>query len=153
MTIPSTSLLHPQRSQENSNRLSRQIPIFLAVGISSVLVDYLGYLMLPELRTQVSIAKGLSYCMGMLVGFFGNRAFTFRARGSALNQAPLFVGLYFLTLIVNIGANSFMNYAFHSRMLAFLVATGITTIANFLGMKFFAFREPREKVEGHRVAR
>jgi len=142
MNTRATNCSNSCGSDKISIPLSRQIPIFLVVGTLSVIVDYIAFVGLLELIADSRISKGLSYCIGMLVGFFGNRAFTFQVRGSAWRHATSYAGLYSLTLIANIGTNSIVNSILHLQTLAFLLATGVSTIANFLGMKFFAFREP-----------
>ena len=138
-----TNYSNPGGSDKISIPLSRQIPIFLVVGTLSVMVDYIAFVSLLELNADSRVSKGLSYCIGMIVGFFGNRAFTFRASGSAWRHATSYAGLYSLTLLANIGTHSMVNSLFHLQTPAFLIATGVSTIANFLGMKFFAFRESR----------
>jgi len=143
MNTQATNCSNPCGSDKISIPLSRQIPIFLVVGTLSVIVDYTAFVSLLEFKADSRVSKGLSYCIGMLVGFFGNRAFTFQVRGSAWRHATSYAGLYSLTLLANIGTHAIVSSIFHLQTLAFLIATGVSTIANFLGMKFFAFREPR----------
>jgi len=146
MNAQATNCPSPGDSEKIAVRLSRQLSLFLVVGTLSVMVDYVAFISLLELKTDSRISKGLSYILGMVVGFVGNRVFTFQARGSVWRHATFYAGLYSLTLLANIGTNALVNSIFHLQTLAFLTATGVSTIANFLGLKFFAFREPQNEL-------
>ena len=58
----------------------RQLSWFLVVGVASVATDLIVYRILANLAgLPLDIAKGLSYWAGVVIGFFGNKWWTFRS--------------------------------------------------------------------------
>jgi putative flippase GtrA len=122
----------------------RQIARFLVVGGASVAVD-LGFYALLTAVTPLAwgLSKGLSYSAGVVVGFFGNKFWTFESPRRSAAEAAMYLLLYAGTLLLNIVCNQLALSALgpEYKLIAFLFATGVTTIANFVGMKFVAFRQ------------
>ncbi|MCY9561263.1 GtrA family protein, partial [Paenibacillus apiarius] len=56
-----------------------------------------------------------------------------------------YIILYSGTAITNILVNHLVLYILAMEGLAFLCATGVSTVLNFLGQKFFVFNNKREK--------
>lgn len=114
---------------------------FLLAGFSAVGTDWLGYVVLVQLGAPPSWAKATSFVLGAVVSFCINRAFTFHAREGALTrQAGAFAVLYAVTLGLNVAVNALALRLDLGRGVAFFLATGSSTVANFLGMKFLVFR-------------
>lgn len=136
----------------------KQIRRFLVIGVLSVLVDLTVYLLLNRFGLQTHLAKGISYVSGMVVGFVGNKFWTFESARRSAAEPLTYLLLYATTLMVNVAANAVVLSLFAdllppfwNRALAFLVATGVTTVLNFLGMRFVTFfggvRDRRERAE------
>ena len=126
---------------------ARHIRRFLVVGGLSVGVDLAIYAGLSSLGLCVPLAKGISYVCGMGLGFVLNKTWTFQSRHDARSEAILYACLYVATLGINVLANQLLLAVLGSRIspgwagsAAFLVATGLTTVLNYLGMRFVAFR-------------
>ncbi len=125
----------------------KQIRRFLVIGVASVLIDLIAYLLLTRFGWDTHLAKGISYVAGMIFGFIGNKFWTFQSELRSVPEPIIYVVLYTLTLGVNVGVNA-ASLAIFSGLLppvwnkgfAFLAATGITTVLNFLGMRFVTFR-------------
>jgi putative flippase GtrA len=125
-------------AQENK----RQIMRFLVVGFVSVAVDLACYMFLGTiLFFATSLAKGLSYIAGMAVGFVGNKYWTFGSARRNASEPVTYVVLYVVTLAVNIGVNSAVLGITGWKAPAFLLATVVTTVLNFLGMRLITFRD------------
>jgi putative flippase GtrA len=126
-------------TQENK----RQIVRFLVVGLVSVAVDLACYMFLGTiLFFATSVAKGISYLAGMAVGFVGNKYWTFGSTRRSASEPVTYVVLYIVTLAVNIGVNSaVLGMTGGWTVPAFLLATGVTTVLNFLGMRLVTFRD------------
>ena len=140
---------------------SKQIRRFLVIGGLSVLTDLAVYMVLVRIGGSSHPAKATSYVSGMIVGFIGNKLWTFESARRSAGEPIAYVLLYFFTLVVNVLVNGACLAAFATRLphptdrgLAFLVATGLTTILNFLGMRLVTFRsgiaERRSRVQGSR---
>ena len=116
---------------------------FLVMGSASVLTDFGVYWLLGT-RAGFSreFGKGLSYLSGVLIGFVGNKYWTFESRRKSWTEPASYLAIYAITLLVNIGVNRLaLTWLGADKTLdAFLVATGITTVLNFLGMRFITFR-------------
>lgn len=124
-------------------QVSTQILRFLVIGGSSVAIDGICYALITYFTgVSADVAKGLSYVCGMLFGFWGNKLWTFESKERSATEPLLYVLIYATTLGINIGINrlvlSLAGDEF--RLVGFVLATGTTTVANFIGMKFLAFR-------------
>src|SRR5215471_16694432 len=128
--------------RENRRQLSR----FLVVGVASVATDLAVYRLLVSMAgLPLDVAKGLSYWAGVVVGFFGNKWWTFRSSRRSWAEPFSYAALYAVTMLVNIACNRGVLAALGSNWvampIAFLFATGVTTVLNFLGMRLFTFRK------------
>jgi putative flippase GtrA len=127
--------------------IGKQLRRFLVIGVLSVLTDLSVYVVLTRLGLSLHVAKGISYVAGMLLGFAGNKLWTFECRRPSLQEPLWYAAVYATTLAVNVAVNGVtIGLAAGligqrlSAGLAFFVATGVTTVLNFLGMRFLAFR-------------
>jgi putative flippase GtrA len=121
---------------------------FLVVGGLSVATDLAVYTVLLLTALPVPVAKGLAYLAGMLLGFFLNKAWTFASQRGYAGEALTYVTLYLLSLAINIAVNEAAIALLDghvvptlARGLAFLAATGTTTVLNYLGMRYITFRK------------
>ena len=124
--------------------IKRELLIFLIVGSLTVLVDFLTYRGLMAIfATPTATAKGIGFVTGTIFAYFANRFWTFGHRTHARSSIARFALLYAVTLGINIGVNatslSLLDNMPHKLQLAFLLATGVSAVLNFLGMKFFVF--------------
>lgn len=142
----------PNNSNENSSpKVSRQILRFLVIGGSSVAIDGVCYALITSLSgLSPDIAKGISYVCGMLFGFWGNKLWTFESTKRSVSEPVFYVLIYACTLGLNVGINRavLLLAGDEFRLLGFFLATGTTTVANFVGMKFLAFREHTPASQG-----
>ncbi len=126
----------------------RHVGRFLVVGVVSVGIDLACYTALLAMGLSTPYAKGAGYLAGMTLGFVLNKNWTFGSRRAAGGEVASYVLLYAVTFVVNIAVNSGMlvvTACFLSghwpSIAAFLAATGLTTIINFLGLRFITFRK------------
>ncbi|HBE67569.1 MAG TPA: GtrA family protein [Planctomycetaceae bacterium] len=126
-------------------RSTNQIQRFIVVGILAVLTDLSTYFLLGNVMTA-GCAKAIAYLAGMVVGFLGNKYWTFQSRRASIREPITYIALYAATLGCNVIANAVMLSALSganetaAKLIAFVVATGISTVLNFLGMRFVTFR-------------
>jgi len=125
--------------------IKRELIIFLIVGASTVLVDFMTYRGLFQFQVlEVSMAKATGFLVGTLFAYFANRFWTFGHKSHAPGSAWRFSALYSSTLGANVLINAvalklLADTAF-AFQLAFLFATGVSASLNFLGMKLFVFK-------------
>ena len=91
-------------------------------------------------------ANGFAYLAGMGYGFFANRKWAFQDSELITGtKIARYIAMYTLTLFVNVSVNSivfdFIRGVHGDMLVAFLVAIFITTILNFIGLKYWVFRK------------
>lgn len=125
--------------------IKRELMIFLIVGLLTVLIDFISYRGLIWLHwLNVDLAKGAGFIIGTCFAYFANRLWTFGHKNHAPGSMWRFVLLYAMTLSVNVCVNFLALYIFNQFsqvvLIAFLLATGISAMLNFFGMKWFVFK-------------
>lgn len=117
-----------------------QLKRFAVAGGCAVVTDASSYnLLLPFVSTP--LAKGTSFVLGSCVAFVANKYWTFRSSDSSIREIPLFVLLYGSTLGANVATNHAVLHVLPgAKIVGFLVATGVSTILNFVGQRFIVFR-------------
>lgn len=126
------------------NFFHSELSRFLVVGFTTVGVDYLSYQLFLTLNLPVSLAKSFGFIAGTVFAYFANRVWTFSASTPAKNSVVRFSVIYASTLLLNVAVNSLAlhlltDFSF-AVQIAFVIATGASATANFLGMKFYVFR-------------
>ncbi len=134
------------KSEAKSKAQVAELGRFLVVGLSAVATDYMVYVLLGRFL-PTAVAKAASFAAGAVLSFVLNRLFVFRAKekGKVTTQVGAFVLLYATSLLLNMGVNAAALALGLPRGLAWLLATGTSTVANFLGMKFIVFAETKNK--------
>jgi len=135
--------------------LRRQFSIFLVVGFSTVVVDYITYrLLLTREIFGLDTAKTVSFLVGTLYAYFANRYWTFSSSASVINSVGRFIVLYSVTLFANVAVNSsslkiMQTIPYFSNQylitISFMVSTAVSASLNFFGMKFWVF-QPSTKI-------
>ena len=128
------------------NMVNQERVIFLFVGSSAVGVDLITYYFLfHAVGLNLDAAKTAGFLSGATFAYFANRYFTFSHSGPMAHSMVKFVLLYAVTLALNILSNNLMFHWLlgvdYRLILSFLFATSLSTIANYVGMKFYVFRK------------
>ncbi|ARP39449.1 GtrA family protein [Vibrio syngnathi] len=111
---------------------------FVFVGVGAVAIDTISYLFLSGL-IDYSIAKGVSFLLGSIFAYLMNNYWTFEVGKVTGGNISKFTALYFTSLGLNVSVNGIVNEQFQMYYLAFILATGTSTIINYLGQKFWVF--------------
>ncbi len=114
---------------------------FLFGGGSAVVVDYIVYQLLMLTGLSQDISKAISFICGAAVGFIINKLWTFESAKFSKGEVLRYVILYACTAVINAAVNRLVLKITAMEMLAFLCATGVSTVLNFLGQKYFVFRK------------
>ena len=121
---------------------------FVVIGGTSVAIDLAVYTLLDG-TLDPTPAKAVSYVAGMLVGFVGNKFWSFGSRRKTASEPLTYGLLYAVTLAVNVLVNGWVLEGTGHRLFAFLTATGLTTVLNYLGLRWVTFREGVRQREEH----
>ncbi|SDA10168.1 Putative flippase GtrA (transmembrane translocase of bactoprenol-linked glucose) [Ruminococcus sp. YE71] len=123
---------------KNKIRL-KELLRFLVGGGSAVLVDFLSYHLLMYLGLSADISKAVSYVLGAAVGFVINKLWTFESKHFHSLEIVKYILLYAVSAFINTMINHLVLWLTDISILAFLAATGTSTVINFIGQKFFVF--------------
>lgn len=128
----------------------QQMARYLLCGSVSTAFDFILYLALVKIDLNINIAKAAGFLSASVVSYFLNRKFTFTGTQSSLRQFTNFFLIHGLAMIIDVAVNKEMLILLSSYrlqaprlvfMAAFIVATGVSVIANFSGQKFWVFTD------------
>ncbi|KAB7892657.1 GtrA family protein [Poseidonibacter ostreae] len=121
------------------SKIKKELKRFLVAGLSAVGTDLVTYYMLLNFLPH-DIAKAISFLLGTVVAFIINKYWTFEKYERSYKEILKFALLYSVTLGANVVTNNlFLEYT-SLVFVAFLVATGVSTVLNFIGQKWWVFR-------------
>lgn len=128
-------------------KIRKQMVRFFFAGIGAVGTDTVVYFLLVHKFLNYvghDHAKFISFLSGTLVAFIVNKFWTFESNKKSFFEIAAFLVLYLSTLVLNVSINHFVLFATDQMtVFAFLIATGCSTVANFLGQKYWVFRVSR----------
>jgi putative flippase GtrA len=130
------------------NSLLLELKKFLAVGMIAVSLDWGIYLALVNfLGLGAVLSKSLSYIIGTMYAFVANGRLVFQSDLVPVNFLKHLL-LYTFSLLANTLVFAFLksNFSFDSPMIlgaALLAATFVSTVINFVGMRFWVFNNKR----------
>ena len=120
--------------------VSREVFRFSISGIGAVFVDFITYYVLIDFLS-FSLAKGISFLTGSLVSFTANKYWTFEKHEKSAIEVVKFYSLYVFSLGMNVVLNSLvLDYNVDLIYIAFLVATGVSVVINFIGLKYWVYK-------------
>ena len=122
------------------SQIKKELKRFLVAGFSAVGTDLLFYYILLNFLSH-DISKGISFLIGTIVAYVINKYWTFEKHERSYKEMIRFGILYSITLVANILTNkSVLDISSEMVFLAFLSATSVSTVLNFLGQKLWVFR-------------
>jgi len=121
------------------NKIKKELKRFLVAGISAVSTDLATYYLLLNFL-DTNTAKAISFLLGTIVAFVINKYWTFEKHEKSYKEIIKFGVLYSATLGVNVMINKIVLDMFDITIVAFLIATGISTVLNFISQKWWVFR-------------
>ena len=122
-------------------KLKREVPRYLVAGGLAVLTDLAVYYLLI-LVLPYYLSKGISFITGAVVAFVINKLWTFNKKEKSFAEIVKFVVLYLATLGANVLVNQLVLFIFPTFVFfGFLCATGTSTVLNFIGQKWWVFKQ------------
>lgn len=120
--------------------LIKQGILYVLAGLITFGIDFSIYRILLVLTVPITLSKGTSFICSLLVSFNLNRTFVFKYRGADF-RFHRFLILANVNLIINILVNRFSLAVLGSNNIniCFIIATSITVICSFLGLKLWVF--------------
>ena len=130
------------------NSVLLELKKFLAVGMIAVSLDWGIYLALTNFfGLGAVLSKSLSYIIGTMFAFIANGRLVFQSDLAPVNFLKHLL-LYTFSLLSNTLVFAFLksNFSFDSPMIlgaTLLAATFVSTLINFIGMRFWVFNNKR----------
>lgn len=121
------------------SKIKKELKRFLVAGLSAVGTDLVTYYILLNFLSH-DLSKAISFLLGTIVAFIINKYWTFEKHERSYSEILKFALLYSATLGANVMTNSLVLEYTSLVFLAFLVATGVSTVLNFTGQKWWVFR-------------
>lgn len=121
------------------SKTQKELKRFLVAGLSAVGTDFGMYYILLNFFSS-GVSKAISFLLGTIVAYVINKYWTFEKHEKSFKEIIQFGILYSLTLGANVMTNKIVLHNTSIVLLAFLVATGISTVLNFIGQKFWVFK-------------
>ena len=123
---------------------TKEIKRFIFIGIITVAIDYLIYTLTSKIGFILSISKGLGFIAGASFSYYMNKNLTFRIKTNSNKQIFKFSVLYLTSLLLNIITNNFILNLYeiesiYKYKISFLIATFLSAVYNFIGMKMIVF--------------
>jgi len=142
---------------KNVSDLKKQLVKFTLIGLTAVFVDLTCYYVLLNILPEKifginneAVAKAISFICGMAVTYSFNKRWTWRQNNRSKIRIIKFAVLYSCSLLVNVSVNSGLIYILHNNpifstiplkyLIAFVGATGVSSLINFTGQKFWVFK-------------
>ena len=128
--------------------VSWKLKEFLAVGMITVCLDWGIYLALTNFfGVGVIFSKSLSFIIGTIFAFIANGRLVFQSDLAPINFLKHLV-LYTFSLLANTLTFALwgLKFSFDSLVIldaSLLTATFLSTVINFIGMRFWVFKSQR----------
>ena len=129
-------------------QINKQFRSFFIVGIIAFSIDISFYYFLTSVEVSVNISKGISFLLGTVFGYFVNSIFTFKVLSLKTILFLRYLGVYILSMILNIFINEQVFIFLHKSMItdqmvklfSVIFATICSMIFNFVSLKLYVYR-------------
>ncbi len=113
---------------------------FAIIGVLSNLAGYLVYLLITSLGIGPKLALSILYPVGILLSYFGNRNWTFDAKGQGISSGARFFLAYGLGYVLNfLMLVIFVDRLGYAHQLVQAAAVIVVALFLFVATKFFVF--------------
>ena len=129
-------------------KINKEFRSFFIVGIIAFSIDISFYYFLTSVEVSVNISKGISFLLGTVFGYFVNSIFTFKVLSLKTILFLRYLGVYILSMILNIFINEQVFIFLHKSMItdqmvklfSVIFATICSMIFNFVSLKLYVYR-------------
>ena len=119
-----------------------QVRRFVVVGGIAAVLDYGSYRLLLLASVPIDPAKAVGFVLGTTLSYLLNRSWTFGAAERA-HVVGRFAALYLVTLVINVAVNAafvrLLDGVSGRITIAWLIAQGVASTLNFIGMRYLVF--------------
>jgi putative flippase GtrA len=131
----------PLKIGRDQSMLLHQALKFLLVGCLTTAVTFFSFLALYRLLGVNEYAANLvSYILGLINSYLCNKVWTFQSRGFKTAEIAVFLAVFGLSYLVQLGAFALLIRMEVDAALAQILAMAPYTLVNFLGNRWITFR-------------
>lgn len=119
----------------------KKIIKFLFTGGVATAIDFVIYFVVSQ-WINVTLAKTISMCLSCTYSYCINKAWTFRVKEKT-NKAYVmkYVFSQVVNIVVNVVSNTIIYNMTEKKFIAYILATGIAMVCNYILQRFFVFRK------------
>jgi putative flippase GtrA len=123
--------------------IKKQFFRFIVIGMLSTIVNYACfYAFLTLLSVNYIIASAAGFILGVFAGYFFNKSWTFEVTEKSKANVVKYYFVYIASLILSLAfLKVTVGHMGISAKIANIIAIGITTCTNFIGIKFWVFKK------------
>lgn len=126
--------------------LSTNLLRFVLIGGGATTIDFCIYMLFRQ-YVDYSVAKFVSMACANVFSFIFNRKWVFKDnRQVKLNLIYRYLSVQIVNIMINVGMNKLCILLTSMIIPSFVIATGIATVANYLGQKYFVFKNKTVQV-------
>jgi putative flippase GtrA len=116
---------------------------FIIIGLVSTAINYATFYALYALNIMhYAPASAIGYCTGLVVGYFFNKAWTFEVSQHSVGGITKYISTYMASLVLGLGILTILVDTIGlPAWFSNILVIGVTTITNYCGLKFWAFKE------------
>ncbi len=122
----------------------KELVYFSLIGLISVKIDFLIYIILNYLRFELYLSKALGFLGGSIFSYIFNKQITFKITKNSYKSIFSFYIVYIMALFINVSINNLIYNSYienkYIYQVSFLISTFFSAMFNFLGIKFFVFK-------------
>lgn len=127
--------------------LKNELFCYCIVGGGAVFCDFMIYYILTQyFSVNPSLAKKYSFISGGIWSFLANKFFTFKRKDPSIQELVLFIMVYAMGFILNSVVHNFILKSTQIISLAFISATVISVLWNYLGQKLLVFKVKKSTI-------
>jgi len=114
---------------------------FLVVGCCCTALDFIIYILIVDYIGTV-LGKGISMICSMVMNYFLNKFWSFSAKTTKDKKELIrYVIAQAVNITVNVTVNVFLLNISSIKVLAFICATGIAMVVNYMLLRFWVFKK------------
>lgn len=117
--------------------MSKNLLIFILIGVFCVLIDYSIYKLLIEFDFNITFSKIASSIVSVLVNYILNSKYNFQNKKFGFIYAFFYCLVYAVLILFNALFNYVSFMILNNLNYAFIVATLLSTFLNYFSVKLF----------------
>ena len=129
------------------NRLNETLIYYLIISVIATIYDVaLLYIFTEFVELNYLLSATVSYCVGIVVGYIGQKTITFKDRNKQIaKQFGLFAFISFIGLLINLGVLKIcVDVIGLHYMIGKVIAIGIGFFWNYTANKKFTFKKGKD---------